>query len=249
MPLPITATIITLNEERNIEAVIASARRVCDQVVVVDSESTDRTAELARSAGAQVVVQPYLGDGPQKHHGVQSAKNDWILSLDADERLSDELVRAIEGIDLATAPEASFAFSRRTFVGEKWIKVWYPDYTTRLYHKERAAYAKEIGHASVIGTPTRKVRADILHYSFTGYADLIGRVRKFSERGARQVLERGGVVNCFSPVLHGAAAFLKHYIVAGGIFHGIDGLNISVNSAFVAYMKYAIALEMKRKAG
>lgn len=164
---PITATITTLNEERHIEAVVASALRVCDEVLVIDSESTDRTLELAEKAGAHAVVQPYQGDGPQKHFVVQFAKNNWILFLDADERLRDELVVVLEALDLDNAPEAFFAFRRRTYVGDAWARVWCPDFTTRLYHKQRAAYHDVIGHASVVGEPNRKIKADILHYSFT----------------------------------------------------------------------------------
>ena len=248
MSKPITATIITLNEERHIEAVVASAFRLCDEVLVIDSESTDRTVELAEKAGARAIVQPYLGDGPQKHFGVQFAKNDWILSLDADERLGDGLVAAVEALDLEAAAEASFAFRRRTYVGDAWIKVWYPDYTTRLYHKGRAAYEDAIGHASVVGGVTRKIDADLLHYSFTDYGHLVSRAPKFALRGAKQVMERGRKVTCLSPLAHGLGAFLKDYILRGGILHGTDALNIAVNGAYVAYMKYAIALEKQRQA-
>jgi glycosyltransferase involved in cell wall biosynthesis len=132
MPNAITATIITLNEEANVSGVVASAFTVCDEVLVIDSGSGDRTAELAEAAGATVHVQPYLGDGPQKDFGVQFARNDWILSIDGDERLEDSAIRCIRSLDLARTSYDAFAFRRKTFVGDRWMRIWYPDYVARL---------------------------------------------------------------------------------------------------------------------
>jgi glycosyltransferase involved in cell wall biosynthesis len=247
MPRPITATIITLNEERNVEAAVRSALRVCDEVIVVDSQSSDRTVELAQKAGAKVVVQPYLGDGPQKHFGVQFARNDWIFSLDADERFDENAVAALEAMDLDNASCARYAIRRKTYVGDRWIKIWYPDWTTRLYHKARAAYEPSIGHASVVGGQSGRIDADLLHYSYASYADLAGRVPKFSARGAKQLLQKGRPVSPFAPAAHAAARFFKHYVVKRGFLYGVDGLNIAVTSAYVVYMKYAIAVEEQRK--
>jgi len=251
MPLPraITATIITLNEERNIEAVVASARRVCDEVIVVDSQSTDRTVELAEKAGARVIVQEYLGDGPQKQFGVQFAKNDWIFSLDADERFDENAVAALEALDLEHTRLARFSIRRKTYVGERWIKIWYPDRTTRLYHKGRAAYENSIGHASVVGGALGHIEGDLLHYSYGSYSDLAGRVKKFAARGAKQLVDKGASIGPLSPFLHALARFLKHYVVKLGFLQGVDGLTISVTSAYVVYMKYAIALETQRNRG
>lgn len=247
LPRPITATIITLNEERNIEEVIRSAQRVCDEVIVVDSLSADRTVELAQAAGAKVVLQPYLGDGPQKQVGVPLAKNDWIFSIDADERFDDNAVAFLETLDLDRTPFARFSIRRKTFVGDKWIKVWYPDRTTRLYHRNKASYEASIGHASVVGGKLGKIDGDLLHYSYRDYADLARRVEKFSARGARQLLAKGGRISPLAPVTHGLARFFRHYLLKGGFREGLDGLNIAVTSAYGVYMKYAIAIEQQRK--
>ncbi|PLX40288.1 MAG: glycosyltransferase family 2 protein [Deltaproteobacteria bacterium] len=246
MPKPITATIITLNEEANIEGVIASAARLCDEVIVVDSASTDRTVELAEAAGARVFVQPYLGDGPQKNYGVKFAKNDWIFSIDADERFEDDAVEALLALDLERAEADAYAVRRKTFIGDRWIKLWYPDWVTRLYDRRVCAYEDSIGHASVKGGRVKKVPCDLLHYSYRDYSDIVKRVDKFAARGAKQVLARGGMITPAAPLLHGISRFLKQYLIRGGVLQGVDGLNVSVISAFGAYMKYAMALEARR---
>lgn len=238
----ITCTIITLNEEANIADAVASALRVCDEVVVVDSDSTDRTREIAEKAGARVFLQPYLGDGPQKRVGVQYAKNDWIFSLDADERFDESGVRAVLALDLDNTPYARFTIRRKTFVGSRWIKIWYPDTTTRLYRKDLAGYSMSIGHASVEGGRLGELDGDLLHYSYKSWADLVARVPKFAVRGAVQLRERSGRPATLSPVFHGLARFFKHYIVKRGFLLGLDGLTISLTSAYVVYMKYAIAV-------
>lgn len=247
MAQPITATIITLNEEHNVAQAVASALLVCDEVLVVDSGSADRTRELAEKAGAKVIVQPYLGDGPQKKHGVTFAKNDWILSLDADERLDAEAVKAINALDLSNSKLARYELKRKSYVGDVWIRLWSPDWLVRLYHRGRAGYDDSPGHASVGGGAVGRIGGHIIHYSYRDYADLVGRVKKFSARGAKQVIDSGVRVSPLDPPIHGVGAFIKHYLGRGGLFHGVDGLNVSVTAAYSSYMKYAIALEAQRR--
>ena len=130
--MKITANIITLNEEKNIEAVIKSVQTVCDEVLVVDSISSDRTCEIAESLGAKVIKQAYLGDGPQKAFGAPYASNDWILSIDADERLDLNSIEEIKKLDLENSSYDAYSFARKTFVGKSYIKLWYPDRVARL---------------------------------------------------------------------------------------------------------------------
>jgi glycosyltransferase involved in cell wall biosynthesis len=147
--LKITANIITLNEEKNIEAVIRSVQEVCDEVLVVDSLSTDKTCEIAHSLGAKIVKQKYLGDGPQKAFGEPLAKYDWILSIDADERLDLNAIEEIKKLDLDNTSYDGFSFARKTYVGDNFIKLWYPDRVTRLYNRTQCGYSKLKGHAKV----------------------------------------------------------------------------------------------------
>jgi glycosyltransferase involved in cell wall biosynthesis len=245
----ITATIITLNEEANIQACIESLTPVCDEIIVVDSESSDATVALAESSGARVYTQPYLGDGPQKAFGVQYARNDWILSIDADERLDADAVDAIGKLDLKRDDVDAYAFRRRNFVGEHWIRAagFYPDTVIRLYHKERAAYLPKKGHSSVDAARVKALPAHIVHYTYRDYAHWIERINQLSTRDAWAMYERGKRANSLSPLSHALIATLRKYIFKGGMFQGLDGATVTITTAFHAYMKYLKLLELQKQ--
>lgn len=240
----ITANIITLNEEKNIEAVIKSVQKVCDEVLVIDSESSDRTREIAESLGAKVIVQPYLGDGPQKAFGAPLAKHDWVLSIDADERLDENAIKAIEELDLDTTKYDAFSFARKTYIGKAYIKLWYPDRVTRLYNRSTCSYTTQGGHAKVDTDNVKDLQADMLHYSYNDYSEMIKVSHKFIVRGAKISFESGKRASSLDPFLHGVGALFKTLVLKGGAFHGIHGWNVAVVSAFSSYMKYALMLEM-----
>ena len=243
--MKITATIITLNEEKNIKDAILSAKQVCDEVIVVDSKSSDRTVEIAKELGAKVIIQPYLGDGPQKAFGVQFSKNKWILSLDADERLDSDAIEAIKSLDLDNTKHDGFSFARKTFVGKKQIRQWYPDRVVRLYDKTKCGYSTSGGHAKVQSKNPKNLNAHILHYSYANYQEVIKTTYKFIERGARLAHQEGKRASKFDPILHGLGALFKSLILKKGILYGIDEIHIAVISSFSAYMKYALMLEMQ----
>jgi glycosyltransferase involved in cell wall biosynthesis len=244
--LKITATIITLNEENNIEEVIKSVKNVCDEILVIDSLSTDNTCKIAESLGAIVIKQAYLGDGPQKAFGVQFASNNWILSIDADERLDTNAIEEIKKLDLENTKYDSFSFARKTFVGKNFIKLWYPDRVTRLYNKNLCGYSTAKGHAKVEAKNICDLNADMLHYSYDDYVHMTRTTEKFIKRGAILALEDGKRANVFDPITHGIGALFKTLILKGGAFHGINGWNVAIISAFSSYMKYAVMLDMQR---
>jgi len=243
--MKITANIITLNEEKNIEEVIKSVGEVCDEVLVIDSMSSDRTREIAESLGAKVVKQAYLGDGPQKAFGAPLAKYDWILSIDADERLDTNAIEAIGNIDLDSTTYDAFSFARKTFVGKNFIKLWYPDRVTRLYNRSSCGYTTAGGHARVDTENIKDLDADMLHYSYENYSEMIKTSHKFITRGAKIAHEQGKKASALDPFLHGLGALFKALVLKGGAFHGVDGWNVAVISAFSSYMKYALMLEMQ----
>ena len=199
---PITGTIITYNEEDHIEACIASLRRVCDEVVVVDSLSTDRTCELARAAGARVIPQEYLGEGRQRNVTERSAAHDWILALDADERLDDEMAAAIRALPLDEA-DTAYSFNRKSFVGGRWLRGpgWYPDYVTRLYNRTRSAYEPKPGHAGVLAPRVRKAPGHILHYTYDGLSDWIAKINWLTSRDAQGMFDAGKPPSKLRPIL------------------------------------------------
>jgi len=244
--LKITANIITLNEEKNIKEVIKSVQTICDEVLVIDSLSSDKTCEIAESLGAKVIKQEYLGDGPQKAFGAPFAKNDWVLSIDADERLDLNAIEEIKKLDLENTTFDAFSFARKTYVGDNFIKLWYPDRVTRLYNRRKCAYSTAKGHAKVETQNICDLEADMLHYSYEDYIHMIRTTEKFIKRGAVLAYEDGKRANVFDPFIHGVGALFKTLILKGGAFHGINGWNVAVVSAFSSYMKYAIMLEMQK---
>jgi glycosyltransferase involved in cell wall biosynthesis len=244
--MKITANIITLNEEKNIEQVIKSVQEVCDEVLVIDSLSTDKTCEIADSLGAKVLKQAYLGDGPQKAFGAPLAKNEWILSIDADERLDVNAIEAIKNIDLDKTSYDAFSFARKTYIGKTFIKLWYPDRVTRLYKRTVCGFTTAGGHARVNTNNVKALDADMLHYSYADYGEMIKTSHKFITRGAKIAHKEGKVASAFDPFLHGVGALFKALVLKGGAFHGINGWNVAVISAFSSYMKYALMLEMQK---
>jgi glycosyltransferase involved in cell wall biosynthesis len=241
----ITGIITTLNEEDNIEKVVRSLQNVCDEIIVVDSESSDKSVEIAKSLGCIVITQKYLGDGAQKDFGVDFAKNRWILNIDADERLAQDMIEDIESIDLSKTLYDSFSFRRKSFIGDRFQKLWYPDNIVRLYDKEKCRYSHEIGHAKVEAKSTKKLNSHILHYSYKNYSEMAKKIDKFSSRGAKMLYAKGKISKPWTPILRGFFAFFKKLILKGGIFMGVDGWTISIFSGFNTYLKYAMLHEMQ----
>jgi len=244
--MKITANIITLNEENNIRAVIESVQEVCDEVLVIDSLSSDKTCEIAISLGAKVIKQEYLGDGQQKAFGAPLAKHDWILSIDADERLDVNAIEAIKKLDLKNTDYDAFSFARKTYIGKEFIKLWYPDRVTRLYNRSKCSYSIAGGHAKVDTSNVEDLDADMLHYSYEDYSQMIKTSHKFITRGAKISYESGKRVSSFDPFIHGVGALFKALVLKGGAIQGVDAWNVAVVSAFSSYMKYALILEMQK---
>ena len=242
----ISGIITTLNEERNIEAAIRSLQQVCDEVVVVDSESTDRTREIAQAAGASVYIQPYLGDGIQKNVALKYVKNLWVLSIDADERLTPELVAKIEATDFEHTPYDGFALRRRNMIGSRWVKGcgWYPDWLVRLYRHDKLRFPEVKQHATVPTHNTQRWRADLMHYRYKNIGELFAKPgRNYSTRGAKILWLKGKRAHWWSPLWHGGAAFIMNYFFRRGMFSGLDGLTLSKSIAINSYLKYAKLLE------
>lgn len=245
----ISGIITTLNEEHNIAEAIRSLQQVCDEVVVVDSNSTDRTVETARAAGAVVYTQHYLGDGIQKNVALKYVKNLWVLSIDADERLTPELVEKIEATDFEHTPYDGFALRRRNYVGSRWFKScgWYPDYLVRLYRHDKLRFPEVKQHATISTKNTQRWKADLIHFRYKHIGELFAKPgRDYSTRGAKILYNKGVKAHWWSPLWHGGAAFFVNYFIRGGIWGGIDGLTLTKSIATNSYLKYAKLLEYQR---
>ena len=235
----ISGAIITYNEEDHIEACIASLLRVCDEVVVVDSLSTDRTCELARAAGARVVSQKYLGEGRQRGITEKEAAHDWILAPAADERMDGDMAAAIPGLDLAD-PAVGYEFNRKSFLGGHWVRGpgWYPDFITRLYNRTRAGYADKFGHAGVVVPRIVRAPGHILHYTYDDVSDWVAKINQVTSLDARGMFEAGRPPSAWKPATSALASLFRQLILRGGLFRGIDGRTIAMTSAFRSYIKY-----------
>lgn len=244
----ISGLVITYNEEQNIASCISSLRNVCDDIVVVDSCSSDRTVSIAESLGVTVITQPFLGDGPQRIKGLEFCKHDWVLNLDADERLEDDSVSQILKIDLSKDDYDVYEFRRHNLIGGKFTKFagQYPDYVARLFNQNTANFSSVSTHTRVKGLKHKNLNAHIRHYSYKDYADLFQRQCKYANWMATEYIEQNKKISVFSPFIHGVWSFTRHYVVKFGFLAGLDGLTISVAKATGAYLKYAQAYSKKR---
>ncbi|HFC92563.1 MAG TPA: glycosyltransferase family 2 protein [Leucothrix mucor] len=243
----ISGLIITYNEENNIEGCIESLKKVCDEIVIVDSNSVDGTRERAEAMGVIFIQQDFLGDGPQRSHGLSYCSHPWVLNLDADERLDEDVISAIQSLDLESTTFDAFEFKRKNHLHGKWIKHadWYPDYVRRLFNKEATDFSPVAVHTKIKTTNTKKLDCNIIHYSFKDLEDMVARLNTYSTWGALQLYKQGKKVNSLSPFLHGLFSFIKFYIFKRGFLAGVDGMSISMAKSVSSYLKYAKLIEYK----
>ncbi|WP_028490253.1 glycosyltransferase family 2 protein [Thiothrix lacustris] len=247
----ISGLVITYNETQHIRACIESLLQVCDDVVVVDSLSSDDTAARATAMGATVIPQAFLGYGPQKNHGLAFCKHAWVLSLDADERLDADAIAEIQRLDLVNSQYDTYAFRRKNLFHDKWIRctTWYPDHVRRLFNREKVRFSEAQCHEKVESAAHTELDSHIIHYSFSDYHDMLHKLNKYSTQYAEDNIGKKKRVSVWSPLLHGLFAFLKNYFIKGGMLCGFDGFNISLLNALGSYFKYAKLLEKQRYTG
>lgn len=250
--MKITAAIITFNEEANILAACKSVDWV-DEILVVDSNSVDSTAEIARRAGARVITHDWPGFAAQKQFAVEQATHDWILSLDADERVSDELRESIRALRGRTESERAdgYLLARRTYYQGRWIKGggWYPDRQLRLFKRSMGRWKKRHIHESVQMNPGARVETlvgDLLHYTVK---DAVHHHRMIGERyaplAARQMFEDGRRSSSFKVALAGPSAFFRSFVLKGGFRDGFAGVTIANFAAHHAFLKHLLLWEMQ----
>jgi glycosyltransferase involved in cell wall biosynthesis len=247
--MKISGLVITFNEEKNIGRCIEGLLKVCDEVIIVDSFSKDKTVEIAKEKGAIVIEQSFLGDGPQRTHGLPYCKNDWILNLDADEFLDKDAEDFILKEKYLEGNYDSFSFRVKNFLGNKLIDFsgWYPDNKVRFFNKKTAHPSDSIVHQSIITQKEKKVPVHILHYGWESLEQIIAKKNQYSGWHAQQLFNQGIRINFFKPILNGIVAFIRCYFFKKGIFNGIDGLSIAMIQSFFSYMKYAKLLKLQNQ--
>lgn len=239
---------ICRDEAHHIEAALESVRWA-DEIVVVDSGSTDGTTDIARRFTGNVIVRDWPGYAAQKEFAAASAAHDWILSIDADERVSDALAAEIRGV-LATEPrEAAFRMPRMTRHFGKWLRTTdaYPDYQVRLYDRRRAHWKPLDVHESVAADgPVGVLRRDLLHEGDATVAERKAKLRHYAELSAREMHRRGRRGGALSMILHPPAAFLRSYLLRRGVFDGAAGFRVSALQAYYVYLKFAYLRDARR---
>jgi len=240
----LSVALITFNEERNLAACLRSVA-FADEIVVVDHASTDRSREIAREFGARVLEVPdWPGFGPQKNRAVDACTGDWILALDADERIEEPLRAEIERV-LAHADFDVYEMPRRSTYCGRFIRHggWWPDYVTRLFRRGSAHYsATRVHERLVTDRPVGRLGAPLTHFSFRSMEQVLSKMNHYSSESARMLAERGRTPGLASAIGHGLAAFLRTYVVRLGFLDGRYGFLLAVSNAEGSYYRYVKAM-------
>ncbi|MCR4373574.1 MAG: glycosyltransferase family 2 protein [Acidobacteria bacterium] len=247
----VSAIVITLNEASHIRECLA-ALSWADEVIVVDSNSTDGTPDLARLAGATVISRDWPGYAAQKDFAATHAAHDWILSVDADERVTPELAAEIRRTLESPGDRAGFRIPRVTFHLGRWIRTtdWYPDYQLRLYDRRHASWTGgasgvpgssiRLVHESVTARgPVGQFTGELQHFAYRDIAHHYETMQRYTTLAAQQMSNDGRRASLPGLLLHPPAAFLRNYILRRGFMDGTAGLIVSAMNAHYVFLKFA----------
>jgi len=246
--LPITLIVITFNEESCIERCLKSAS-FCNEIIVVDSFSTDRTQSLAENCGARVYAERWRGYGPQKKLATALTQNDWILSLDADEALSPELKKEIiekfHTFDIQTA----YKIPRKSFYLNRWIHHggWYPDYQLRLYNKKYSNWPDSDIHERLEAPRESSLSHNILHWVFDDISDQVLTNDKYSTLQTRNLEKQNKRFSILKLLTKPLTKFVELYLWKRGFLDGLPGFIIAVNGSYSVFLKWAKLWEIQTK--
>ncbi|MEX1138969.1 MAG: glycosyltransferase family 2 protein [Bacteroidota bacterium] len=241
--IDLSVVIITFNEERNVERCLRSAKGLADEILVVDSFSKDGTVDLCRSLGARVVERRFDSYSGQKNFALDQARFDHVLSLDADEEVSDELKASMIAVKNACNHDA-YAMNRMTNYCGSWVRhgAWYPDRKVRLFDKRKGRWGGANPHEWVVlteGATVKSLKGDLFHYSYYTLSDHVRQIDLFTEIAAQTLFEQGRGASLVKMILGPIVRFLRDYFVKMGFLDGRAGLTIAVLSAQAVFIKYA----------
>lgn len=247
--MKISAVIIALNEEDRIEDALKSCLEVADEILLVDSYSTDKTVEIAKKYGAVIFKKKFEDYGSQKNFAMQKAKNEWVLNIDADERVSERLKEEILKLKKKSEIHADgFFINRKNFYFGRWIKHsgWYPDRKLRLFKKKKSRWQGRIHERLLLEGETSTLAGDILHYTYRDMSDHVLRLNRYSRMQAEDIVKKGKKLLYLRTLLLPPVTFLRFYIWKAGFLDGFPGLAIALISSWATAMKYMKAIEIKR---
>jgi glycosyltransferase involved in cell wall biosynthesis len=245
----LSAIVITRNEAHNLHDCLQSMHGLVDEIVVVDSQSTDATVVIAQEHGA-TVAQPadWPGFGPQKNRALDMATCDWVLSIDADERVTPELADEIKLVLQTGHAHVAYKVPRLSSYCGKFIHHagWQPDYVLRLFKRGTAKFSDDLVHERVVSD--QKVVAlqnHLLHYSYLNFSQVLSKVDAYSSASAKQAFARGKRSSVAGALGHGAWAFFRTYVIRRGFLDGAHGLALSISNAETSYYKYLKLWQMQ----
>ena len=247
----LSVVVITRNEAPNIRAALESARWA-DELVVVDSGSTDDTVRIARGVADRVTTHEWTGYGAQKNHATALAAHDWVLSLDADERVTPALAREIRSL-LGVEPAArAYRIPRVTRYLGRWIRStdWYPDLQLRLYDRRAARWNDRLVHESVaVDGPVGRLQGELQHHAYRDVSHHLQTIDRYTTLAARQMWREGRRAGWPDLAARPAAAFLRNYLFRRGVRDGVQGLLVSMLNAGYVFLKFVKLWERQRAGG
>lgn len=244
----LSVAVITKNEAADLDAALASAA-FADEIVVVDAFSTDDTVAIARRRTDRVVVREWAGYVDQKNYAASLASHDWVLSLDADERVTPALAAEIRSRLAADPREAAFRMPRVTWHLGRWIRTtdWYPDLQVRLYDRRRARWTGRHVHEAISADgDVGRLDGELQHYAYRDIADHLETIDRYTTYAARQMHESGRRAGLLEIAGHPPLAFLRNYVARGGVRDGVPGLVISALNSYYVFLKFAKLWELQR---
>ena len=248
--MSLSVILITKNEEANLKDCLESVS-FADEIIVVDSQSSDKTQEIARSFGAKLeITSDWPGFGPQKNRALNLATKDWVLSIDADERVTPELKQEI----LATMASANaadcYAIPRSSWYCGRFMKHsgWYPDYVDRLFKRGSAKFSDHLVHERLLPTGSSgKLKNHFLHYSYRDFSQVLKKVDVYSSAAAQQAFKQGKKGGLGEALIHGFWAFFRTYVLRRGFLDGKHGLALAISNAATSYYKYLKLWQLHNK--
>ena len=249
----VSGLVITYNEQEHIEACIRSLLQVADEVIVVDSYSSDDTVSICEKLGVKVIQHEYFGQIQQKNFALTHANYQYILALDGDEVLSTSLIQAILSEKKKGFAHSGYLLDRLTNYGGKWIRHggWYPDWKLRLWNKEHGVWGGNNPHDKVSltdGSHPVKLNGHLLHYGFASSKEHAKRINNYALIGAKSLFESGKRTYLLHPALSFIWKFVRDYLFLGGFLDGYTGFQIALLSATSKYKKYKKLLELQKLA-
>jgi len=247
----ISAVILTKNEERNLPRCLESVRWA-DEILILDSGSTDGTVEVAKKFNAKVHQLPWEGFGKQKQKGVDLASGDWVLSIDADEVVTPELKAEISSRLATDNGTAGYFFKRKAFFLDRFVTHggWYPDWVLRLFKKEKGRFTPAAVHESVVlDGPSARLEADLLHYTDLDFSHYLAKLNRYTDLSAQELFKRGERGTLFKILANPAAKFFSQYFLKAGFLDGQVGFILAGASAFHVFSKYVKLWELSREKG